>query len=110
MDFLLRKVVEWKGRRKAAQIIVFDGAAEIERTRSFVKGCITGIVLAMGAFALAAPSVTSPTIMQELANRESLLDQANERADQAIVLADVCVRTAQGMEQTLSAYRQLVRQ
>jgi hypothetical protein len=109
MDALLRKVVEWKGRRKAAQIIVFDGAAEIERTRSFVKGCVSGILLTFGVFTLAAPSDTSPSILAELAAREALVEQANARAEQAVALADVCVRTAEGMEQTLSTYRQLVR-
>jgi hypothetical protein len=109
MDALLRKVVEWKGRRKAAQIIVFDGATEIERTRCFMKGALSGIALAVGVFTLAAPSSTSPSIMAELELREALVLQANERAEQAVDLAAVCVRTAEGMESTLTAYRQLVR-
>lgn len=109
MDTFLRRYAEWRGRRKAAQIIVFDGAAEIERTRSFMKGCIAGVGLAGVVFALAAPTSVSPSVAAELASREALIHQANERADQAVTLADACVRTAEGMQHTLRSYQQLVR-
>lgn len=108
MDILLRSFAEWKGRRKAAQIIVFDGGAEVETTRAFVKGALTGIVLAVAVFALAAPSAISPTMLDEFAHREMLLREANKRADQALAVADVCLNTAQSMEQTLKSYQQFL--
>jgi hypothetical protein len=108
MDALLRRYAEWKGKRKAAQIIVFDGSTEIERTRSFMKGCVTGVAAAGAVFALAAPTSVSPTLAAELAQREDLVHQANERAGQAAALAETCVRTAEGMQSTLRSYQQLM--
>jgi hypothetical protein len=109
MDAILRRYAEWKGKRKAAQVIIFDGAAEIERTRAFMKGCIAGVAVAVAVFALAAPTTLSPSVEAELAQRETLLHQANDRADQAVALTEACVRTAEGMQSTLRSYQQLMR-
>lgn len=108
MDALLRRYAEWKAKRKAAQIIVFDGAAEIDRTRSFMRGCIVGIASAGAVFAMAAPTSISPSVAAELAQRETLVHHANERADQAVALAETCLRTAEGMQSTLRSYQQLM--
>lgn len=108
MDALLRKYVEWKGKRKAAQIIVFDGAAELERTRSFLQGAVTGVVLSFGLFALTAPTTADPRIVEEAQHREALLDESNQRLQQALIVADLCVTTAQKLEQTLETYQQFL--
>ena len=108
MDTLLRKLAEWKGRRKSAQIIIFDGAADIEKTRSFLRGALCGIVLAFVAVAIAAPNTADPVLLEEMQRREALLRDANERATQAMALVDVCMNTAQGMEQTLKSYQQFL--
>lgn len=104
MDTVLRMLAQWKGRRKAAQVIIFDGGAEVERTRSFLKGAFTGIVLATGAFLLTAPTTTDGRMVEQVAERERLLDDTNQRLAQAVKVADVCLNTAQDMERTLDSY------
>lgn len=105
MDTLLRKLVEWKGRRRAAQIIVFDGGAEVEKTRAFVKGTVTGIVLTLGVFLLTAPTSNDPQAVEELRRRELLLAEANQRTAQAVSVADICLNTAEHLERTLDSYQ-----
>lgn len=108
VDILLRMYAEWRGRRKAAQIIIFDGAAEIDKTRSFLRGALTGIAISFVAVAILAPSTIDPAAMDELQRREALVHDANARAAQAVALVDVCMNTAQGMEQTLKSYQQFL--
>lgn len=109
MNTLLRKLVEWKGRRRAAQIIVFDGGAEIERTRAFLKGAITGISITLGVFLLTAPTPNDAAVVEELRRRELLLQEANRRTQQAVSVADVCLSTAEHLETTLHSYHTLLR-
>lgn len=109
MDSLLRKFVEWKGRRRAAQVIVYDGAAEIERTKAYVKGALLGIILATVAFVIAAPSTADSAMLEEIEKQRSLVREANQRVDQAAMIADVCLNTAQEMEETLQTYHELLR-
>lgn len=105
MDTLLRRLVEWKARRKAAQVIVFDGGSEVERARAFLRGALTGIVLSAIIFVLTAPGLSDPHLIEEISHREALLEEANQRLSQALSVADVCLNTAQKMEQTLESYQ-----
>lgn len=104
MDTLLRKLVEWKARQKAAQIIVFDGGAEVERMRAFLKGAVLGVILCTGVFLLTAPRDADTGLVEELGRREVLLRQSNVQLAQAVQVADVCIGTAQRMEQALDSY------
>jgi gas vesicle protein len=106
MDTLLRAYARWKGRRRSAQIIIFDGGAEVEKSRAFLKGGLTGVLVATLVFILAAPSSVEPRLMAEVERRESLVREANDRVQEAMVITDLCLRTAQGMEQTLHSYQQ----
>jgi hypothetical protein len=108
MDVLLRKWVEWKGRRRAAQVIVFDGGAEVERTRAFFRGGLVGAGLMGAVFALAAPSAVNPALLTEIEHSEALTRLAAERTEQAMEIARVCVQTAAGLEQTLANYQHLI--
>jgi hypothetical protein len=108
MDFLLRKWVEWKGRRRAAQVIVFDGGAEVEKTRAFFRGSLCGAALMGGVYLLAAPTTVSPNLIEELERREALVRESADRTEQAMALAQSCMRTASGLEQTLAGYQQLI--
>lgn len=105
MDTLLRKLAEWKGRRRAAQVIVFDGGADVEKTRAFLKGAVTGIVLALLVFFMTAPSTASPEVFEELQERERLLNETNERLTQAMNVAAVCMNTAERLDKTLDSYQ-----
>jgi hypothetical protein len=105
MDTLLRRFAEWKGRRRAAQVIVFDGGAEVEKTRAFLKGAVTGITLCLLVFLLTAPSMTDSDLVIELQRREVLLSEVNQRMEQAMTVARVCLNTAEQLEKTLSAYQ-----
>lgn len=108
LNTLLYRLVEWKGKQRAAQVIVFDGGAEVERTRAFLRGALTGIALAFGALALAAPSVVHPALVEEVERREVLLHEANDRADQAAEIAGLCLNTAENMERTLKSYQRFL--
>ena len=108
MDVLLRRWVEWKARRKAAQVIIYDGAAEFEKTRSFVRGVVFGALGVSILFALTAPTAVDANLIEQAKRREALVDEANQRADQAVELAQLCLRTANGMEETLTAYKQML--
>ena len=105
MDTLLRKIAEWKGRRRAAQVIVFDGGAEVEKTRAFVKGAVTGIVLALAVFFMTAPSSTDAKVIEALHERQVLLDQTSARLQQAMEVADVCLSTAERLDKTIDSYQ-----
>jgi hypothetical protein len=105
MDTLLRKIAEWKGRRRAAQVIVFDGGAEVERTRSFMKGAVTGVVTALLFFFMTAPTSTDATVVRELERRELLLNETSARLQQAMRVANVCLNTAERLEKTLDSYQ-----
>ncbi|HEU0051907.1 MAG TPA: hypothetical protein VFQ39_01975 [Longimicrobium sp.] len=109
MDALLRRWVEWKGRSRAAQVIIYDGAAEYEKTRSFVRGILAGVLGMSVFFALTAPTSVDPTLLEEAANRQLLVEQAHERADQAVELAQLCLKTASKMDQTLASYQKVLR-
>lgn len=108
MHGFLRRYAEWRGRRRAAQVIVFDGGAEVERTRAFARGVVAGVVLAFVVVSLAAPAGVDPVLQEEAERRSLLVDEANARALQAAELAQTCIRTAQQMERTLASYRQLL--
>jgi hypothetical protein len=105
MHAVLRRLMEWRGRRLGAQIIVFDGAAELEKKTAFVKGAASGIFVATILLALTAPSTLSPRLTEEIQRREMLLQVSNERADQALQVANMCLATAQNLERTLAAYQ-----
>ena len=105
MDTLLRKLAEWKGRRKAAQIIIFDGGAEVQRTKSFVRGALTGIGLTLGVFALSAPTSGDPELLEHVRLQEEMISDARARLNQAVQVAGLCVSTAANLEQTLSTYQ-----
>jgi hypothetical protein len=108
MDVLLRRWVEWKGRRRAAQVIIYDGAAEYEKTRSFIAGIVAGGLGMALLFALTAPSVVDPELLEAVSAREALVHQANQRADQAVQLAQLCLQTASSMENTLADYQKML--
>jgi hypothetical protein len=105
MDTLLRRLAEWKGRRRAAQVIVFDGGAEVETTRAFAKGALSGIGVTLLIFLLTAPTITDSSSVAELERREHLLREANDRTNQAMSVARVCLATAEHLEQTLESYQ-----
>jgi len=105
METLLRKLAEWKGRRRAAQVIIFDGAADAEKTAAFVKGALLGMLAAMVMLMLTAPSSAEPALIEELDRRQKLLDQANQGFDQAVGVARVCLDTADKLEATLASYQ-----
>jgi hypothetical protein len=105
MDSLLRKLAEWKARSRAAQVIVFDGGAEVERSRAFMRGAMTGIVLTLLVFLLAAPQSPDPVAAEVAHRRGEMLREANERLAQAVQVAQVCLSTAENLERTLSSYQ-----
>lgn len=105
MDTFLRKLAEWKGRRRAAQVIVFDGGAEVERTRAFIRGAVTGVVLALIVFFMTAPTTTDAEVVQQLQVREKLLSETNQRLEQAVTVANVCLDTAERLGKTLDSYK-----
>lgn len=105
MNTLLRRIAEWKGRRRAAQIIVFDGGAEVERTRSFFKGATCGALLTLGLFLLTAPNTRDELLLEEVTRRDKQLREANERLTQAVAVADICLNTAESLERTFSSYQ-----
>jgi len=105
MDLLLRKLAEWKARQKGAQIIVFDGGAEVERARSFLRGAVMGVGLTFAVFLLAGPRRGDPVAIEEARQRGELLEDANARLAQAVEVAEVCLATAENLERTLSAYQ-----
>jgi hypothetical protein len=105
MDALLRKLVELKARRRAAQVIIFDGAADYDRTRSFVRGAACGVTLTLVIFLLSAPDSPDDRLVRAIAVREDRLQEAQERLQQAMAVADVCLNTAQNLERTLAAYQ-----
>ncbi|HEX8691070.1 MAG TPA: hypothetical protein VF746_01410 [Longimicrobium sp.] len=109
MDVLVRRWVEWKGRRKAAQVIIYDGAAEYEKTRSFVRGIALGALGMTVVFALTAPTAVDPQLVEQSVRRQTLLMDANRRADEAVEVANLCLRTASSMEQTLHSYQEMLR-
>jgi hypothetical protein len=108
MDVLLRRWVEWKGRRKAAQVIIYDGAAEYEKTRSFLRGACVGALGMSALFALAAPTVADPRLIEEANRREALLAEASQRADEAAELVRLCLNTASNLDRTLAGYQQML--
>lgn len=105
MNVLLRALAEWKGRRRAAQVIVFDGAADAEKTAAFLKGALTGIVCALVTFLMTAPSSADPRLIEELDRRQRLLEESNRRMDQALSVARVCLDTAEKLEDTVAGYQ-----
>lgn len=110
MDVLLRKWVEWKARRKAVQVIIYDGAAEYEKTRSFVRGVLAGALGITVLFSLTAPSAVDPELLEGMRQRQALVEQADQRAQQAMGLADMCLNTARRMDETLTAYEEMLRE
>ncbi|HUE96383.1 MAG TPA: hypothetical protein VMN39_06965 [Longimicrobiaceae bacterium] len=105
MHAILRRFVEWKGRRQGAHIVIFDGASEIEKTRSFLKGTLAGVGIAILAFAVTAPTTLDPVLVEEIARREALVRESNARTEQALQVAEVCLTTAQSLDRTLAAYQ-----
>jgi hypothetical protein len=106
METLLRRYVEWRGRSRAAQVIIYNGAAEVEKAGAFVRGALTGIVLSFGVLLLAAPGTANTQLLQEAARRGELVRQAESRAQQAAHITDACLQTAQRLDQTLADYKQ----
>lgn len=108
MNTLLRKLAEWKGRRRAAQVIVFDGGAEVERTRAFLNGALTGVGLTLAVFLFTAPTTTDLAAVDHLRERERLLRESNRRLQQAMAVADVCLNTADRLQRTVSSYQSIL--
>lgn len=104
MDYFLRKLAEMKARQKAAQVIVFDGGSEVERSRSFLKGALTGIGLSTALFMLTAPRDVDTDMVEEVAEREALLRQTNQQLTQAVQVASVCIETATKMNEAIDSY------
>lgn len=109
MYTLLRRLAEWKAGYSGAQVIIFDGAADVDRTRSFLRGILLGAALTLGAFLLTAPTTTDARTIEELHRREQLLEEANRRLNQALEVADICLTTAGQLEKTLTGYQALLR-
>lgn len=105
MDTLLRLIAEWKARHRGAQVIVFDGGAEVERARAFLRGAFTGVGLTLTVFLLAGPRNGDPAAIEEARHRGELLLDANRRLTQAVEVAEVCLATAENLERTLSSYQ-----
>ncbi len=105
MDALLRWYAQWRGRSRAAQVIVFDGGAEVEKTRHFFRGAVFGIVVSFVVMSLAAPTTADPALVNEVERRSVLVHEANVKAAEATRLASLCLNTAQQMEWTLEEYR-----
>lgn len=105
MDTLLRRLAEWKARQRGAQIIVFDGGAEVERARAFLRGALTGVGLTLALFLLTGPRDTDPVAVEEARHRGELLQDANQRLAQAVEVAEVCLATAENLERTLASYQ-----
>lgn len=108
MDFVLRKLAEWKGRSRAAQVIVFDGGAEVERTRSFLRGALAGIGLTSAVFLLAAPGGDDARLVEEVARQQTLLRQNQQQLDQAMQVAAVCLASAERLEGTVRSYENVL--
>lgn len=105
MNTLLRRLAEWKGRRRAAQIIVFDGGAEVETSRAFLKGAMIGVALTTALFLVSAPGTSDEHLLDEMERRRALVREANQRLTQAVAIADVCLSTANQLEETLASYQ-----
>jgi hypothetical protein len=105
MNALLRRLAQWKGRRRAAQIIVFDGGAEVETSRAFLKGAVIGIGLTTVLFLVSAPGTSDEHLLDEIERRQALVREANQRLTQAVAIADVCLSTANQLEETLASYQ-----
>ncbi|HEX2191339.1 MAG TPA: hypothetical protein VHG51_20680 [Longimicrobiaceae bacterium] len=105
---LLRWIAEWQARRRGAQVIVFDGGAEVERTRAFFRGvCVGGgTVLLLGI--VTGPVSSDPALQAETERRGVLLAEANRRAEDAVTITQACLHTAQTMKETLDGYREIV--
>lgn len=108
MDVLLRAYAAWKGRRPAAQIIVFDGGADVQTSRAFLRGGLVGAGVSFLLFALMAPGTVSADLLDEFERRELLVQEARARSEQATGLVHACLRTAEGMEETILAYRAML--
>ncbi len=108
MNVLLRAFAAWKGRRRAAQIIIFDSGAEVDTARAFLRGGLAGAGISLILFMLMAPGAVSPDVLREFEQREVLVRDAQARSEQATQLVHACLRTAEGMEHTLLAYRQML--
>lgn len=106
-DRILQKLVEWKARRRAAQIIVYDGAAEIEKTRSFARGSVAGIVGTLAVVLLTAPTSLSPALLEQVEQRERLLQEAQGRLAQSVAISATCLNTAEAMGETLKTYHEV---
>lgn len=108
MDLLLRKWAEWRGRSKAAQVIIFDGAAEYEKAKSFVRGMVYGVLGISLLFALTAPTAVDYRLLEEAERRQLLVREAEHRAAQSVELAQLCLKTASELDHTLASYQQML--
>ena len=108
MYTLLRWFVEWKARRRGAQVIVFDGGAEVERTRAFFHGVCAGGVSVLAVVVISAPAGADPALHAETERRGRLLAEANRRTEEAVTITEACLQTAQTMKETLDGYREIV--
>ncbi len=108
MYTLLRWLVEWKARRRGAQVIIFDGGAEVERTRAFFHGACAGGGAVIAVIILAAPTGSDPALRAETEHRGELLVEANRRTREAVTITEACLQTAQTMKETLDGYREIV--
>lgn len=105
MDALLRWYAQWRGRSRAAQVIVFDGGAEVEKTRYFFRGAVFGIAASFVVMSLAAPGSVDAGLLNEVERHSVIARDASARAAEAAKVATLCLNTAQHMEWTLAQYR-----
>lgn len=108
MYTLLRWFVEWKARQRGAQVIVFDGGSEVERTRAFFHGVCLGGGAVLVVVVLTAPAGADPALHAEAERRGRLLAEANRRTEEAVTITEACLQTAQTMKETLEGYREIV--
>jgi hypothetical protein len=108
MDVLLRAYAAWRGRRRSAQILVFDAGAEVDTTRAHLRGALAGAAATLVLVALIAPGGVQPDLLAEMERRQALVHEARERSEQATALVHACLRTAEGMEETVTAYRAML--
>lgn len=108
MYTLLRWIAEWEARRRGAQVIVFDGGAEVERSRAFFRGVCVGGGGVLLAGILTGPGALDPALEEESERRAGLVAEANRRTEAAVAITEACLHTAQTMKETLDGYREIV--
>src|SRR5690606_40741732 len=103
MRAFLKGLSAWRARRKGAQIVVVDGAGELEKTQAFAKGANFGVAVATAAVIIAARAPDESHVLEEIESREAGLVESSERGGQANRVADVCLAAANNLERAPAA-------